>query len=592
MSQQKKLPKNIKDYLRYLWGVNPKMWKLFLFQDAVHFSRYPIAFMFVGFGIDQLIGAEPGAGIPAAAWWMAFGVFAVLALGESMHIWTAYIIRRFKPMLREYVRRDFFEYALGHSHAYYQDHFAGSIARRVTEIAEGSSRLHDTLRMNIFGATISMIAAAISMLIVSPLYSGLVALFLLSMMLPVVFRLKRIMGRAAVFSEERADVTGTIVDIFSNMNAMRNFARSGYENTVHAFVSADEKKADSKRILTLMQLENYRRFSLVAMGGTVMSALLIGWSNGIVSVGEMSAIMGQTFSLTGAVWMFGFGVIMSADEFGYIDDALKTLTPDHEVTDADNAEALKVSKGIITFDKVDFNYNEKPIFKALDFEIAQGQKVGLLGPSGAGKSTLISVLMRLFDIHGGAVKIDGQDIADVTQDSLRDSVAIIPQDTSLFHRPIIENIRYGRLDASDEEVMEATKKAHAHEFIMEMSEGYQTVVGERGIKLSGGQRQRVAIARAILKDAPILILDEATSALDSESERLIQDSLSHLMEGKTVIAVAHRLSTIAHLDRLLVMRDGAIIEDGDHKALSQQDGLYAKLWNMQSDGFIKEKKTA
>jgi ABC-type multidrug transport system fused ATPase/permease subunit len=395
-----------------------------------------------------------------------------------------------------------------------------------------------------------------------------------------------------VFSEERADVTGTIVDIFSNMNAMRNFARSGYENTVHAFVSADEKKADSKRILTLMQLENYRRFSLVAMGGTVMSALLIGWSNGIVSVGEMSAIMGQTFSLTGAVWMFGFGVIMSADEFGYIDDALKTLTPDHEVTDADNAEALKVSKGIITFDKVDFNYNEKPIFKALDFEIAQGQKVGLLGPSGAGKSTLISVLMRLFDIHGGAVKIDGQDIADVTQDSLRDSVAIIPQDTSLFHRPIIENIRYGRLDASDEEVMEATKKAHAHEFIMEMSEGYQTVVGERGIKLSGGQRQRVAIARAILKDAPILILDEATSALDSESERLIQDSLSHLMEGKTVIAVAHRLSTIAHLDRLLVMRDGAIIEDGDHKALSQQDGLYAKLWNMQSDGFIKEKKTA
>jgi ABC-type multidrug transport system fused ATPase/permease subunit len=245
-----------------------------------------------------------------------------------------------------------------------------------------------------------------------------------------------------------------------------------------------------------------------------------------------------------------------------------------------------MGRSTIDLDSVDFSYEGNDVFKEFNLSILDGQKIGLVGQSGAGKSTLVSLLLRLYDIQSGTIKIDGQNISEVTQESLRRNIAVIPQDTSLFHRSLMDNIRYGNLDASDDAVIEAAKKAHAHDFIMDLPDAYDTMVGERGVKLSGGQRQRIAIARAILKDAPILILDEATSALDSESERLIQDSLRTLMDGKTVIAIAHRLSTISHLDRLIVMDKGQIIEDGTHENLLNQNGQYAKLWSMQSGGFL------
>jgi ABC-type multidrug transport system fused ATPase/permease subunit len=277
---------------------------------------------------------------------------------------------------------------------------------------------------------------------------------------------------------------------------------------------------------------------------------------------------------------------MTADELGYIDDAIRMITPAHGVQDKPDALALKVTRGEIAFNDVTFDFPGQIVFQNLSLTIAPGQKVGLVGPSGAGKSTLMNVLLRLYDIHGGVIAIDGQDIRDVTQDSLRDNIAIIPQDTALFHRSLMDNIRYGNLHATEEQVMEAARLAHAHDFIKKLPEGYGTLVGERGIKLSGGQRQRIAIARAILKNAPILLLDEATSALDSESEKMIQDSLQTLMQGKTVIAIAHRLSTIATMDRLVVMDHGAVVEDGSHAELLAANGLYARLWAMQSGGFL------
>ena len=278
---------------------------------------------------------------------------------------------------------------------------------------------------------------------------------------------------------------------------------------------------------------------------------------------------------------------MVVESYTAVKRLIISMSMQPSIVSAVDAQPLKVTKANISIHDVSFLYGDvHEVFENLNLNIAAGEKVGLLGQSGAGKTSLIKLLLRFYDVSAGEICIDGQNIKDVDLDSLRQNIAIIPQDISLFNHSVLDNIRYGCIDASDAEVIEAAKKAHAHEFIESLPEGYQTMVGERGVRLSGGQRQRIAIARAILKDAPILILDEATSALDSESERLIQESLEELMKGKTVIAIAHRLSTIHHLDRLIVMEDGAILEQGTHQELVDKEGVYAKLWTMQSGGFI------
>jgi ATP-binding cassette subfamily B multidrug efflux pump len=276
---------------------------------------------------------------------------------------------------------------------------------------------------------------------------------------------------------------------------------------------------------------------------------------------------------------------------GNVQDGINTRVKPFGLNDKTNAPPLKTHKCEIALNNVTFAYPGRPVFDNLSLTIPAGQKIGLVGPSGAGKSTLVQLLLRLHDIQGGAIKIDGQDIAEVTQNSLRNNIAVIPQSSDLLHRSIRENITYGNLNATEDDMISAAKRAHAHEFILSLHDhdgrrGYDAMVGERGVKLSGGQRQRVAIARAILKDAPILLLDEATSALDSESERLIQESLTDLMAGRTVIAIAHRLSTIARLDRLIVMDEGRVVESGTHQQLLTAKGLYAHLWSLQSGGFL------
>jgi ATP-binding cassette subfamily B protein len=271
------------------------------------------------------------------------------------------------------------------------------------------------------------------------------------------------------------------------------------------------------------------------------------------------------------------------------DEMVEILDEPHEIQDKENAKPIKVTSGVIDLRDINFYFNvTKPVLKNFTVQIKGGEKVALVGPSGAGKSTVTKLLLRLYDIEQGLIEIDRQNISEVTQESLRNAIAFVPQEPILFHRTLMENIRYGRRDASDEEVLEAAKKAHCHEFISALPEGYGTYVGERGVKLSGGERQRVAIARAILKNAPILVLDEATSSLDSESEALIQDALETLMRGKTVIVIAHRLSTIMKMDRILVLDGGAIISQGTHKELLQTEGIYQKLWNIQAGGFISD----
>ena len=274
--------------------------------------------------------------------------------------------------------------------------------------------------------------------------------------------------------------------------------------------------------------------------------------------------------------------------YGEIEEGLDTVLEDHEIADIPEAKSLEVDEAVLEWNNVTFNYGENKVFDEFDLTIPSGQRVGLVGPSGAGKTTFVSLLLRQHDLTSGAILIDGQNIAEVTQDSLRENIAVVPQEPLLFHRTIRENIAYGKPDATDNEIMAVARLAKAHEFIKDLPLGYDTLVGERGVKLSGGQKQRVAIARAMLKDAPILVLDEATSALDSESEVAIQQALHKLMVGKTVIAIAHRLSTLREMDRIIVLEGGKIVEDGSHDSLLQYGGVYARLWTHQAGGFLQE----
>ena len=350
---------------------------------------------------------------------------------------------------------------------------------------------------------------------------------------------------------------------------------------------------DHLSLINVLQIVVRRWVSLNTVGlfwAIVISALATYQIiNGQISLSMYSALL--LFNLT--IWNASETLVVThKDAIEYWENIRRlteVLNQEPSIVNAPDAQDLMTDRPSIVFENVRFQYNDsRDVVDGFNLSIAAGEKVGMLGPSGAGKSTIVKLLLRFYDVEDGIIRIGDQAIKDVTLESLQRAIAVIPQDITLFNHPLIENIRYGRLDASDEEVMEAAKKANAHDFILELPSGYQTIVGERGVKLSGGQRQRIAIARAILKNAPILILDEATSALDSESEYLIQEALVDLMANKTVIAIAHRLSTIASLDRLVVMQSGSIVEQGTHEVLAQAGGLYAQLWGMQSGGFLKE----
>ena len=322
-------------------------------------------------------------------------------------------------------------------------------------------------------------------------------------------------------------------------------------------------------------------------------AAIDAWNKDALSTAQISMILPMALTMISATFWLTEVYTGFFERLGEVQEGMEAVVHAHEVVDAPGAVALMVKTPSVRFDHVEFSYPARPIFKNFTLEIPARQRVGLVGPSGAGKSTLMQLILRLHDVQGGRILIDGQDIAGVTQNSLREQIAVIPQMADMLHRTVRDNIAYGLPGATDEQVVEAAKRAQAHDFIMELRDakgntGYDSTVGERGVKLSGGQRQRIAIARAILKNAPILILDEATASLDSESEKLIQRALEDVMQDRTVLVIAHRLSTIAHLDRLIVMQDGGIVEDGSHTDLLAQGGLYARLWNLQSGGFLHD----
>ncbi len=493
------------------------------------------------------------------------------------------------PFLRAEIRKSLFSYLQHHSHRYFISHFAGSLANRIAEVSMSSMHALWTITFDFYPL---IIKSAVALIILFGA-SGELALVLslwLGVYIYVSFLLaSRCRVYAKDFAEARSLVTGKVVDSVTNVMNAKMFARHQYEED---YLTDYLNHEVNHALRTYWYMEKLRWFqftaAMVLMIAMVGYALKI-WSEGDMTVGEFSMVAGLSILLIEAARGLSRSFLEFFEYLGNISDGVSVFVQSHEIVDKSDASVLRVGQGEIVFDDVCFTYHEGlQVFEHLSVSIEPNQQVGLVGFSGSGKSTFVNLILRLFEAQTGAISIDGQNILDVTQDSLRENVSMIPQDPQLFHRSLMENIRYGRLDATDAEVIEAAKKAHAHEFILQTGMRYESLVGERGVKLSGGQRQRIAIARAILKDAPILILDEATSSLDSVTEKKIQLGMDNLMKGRTVVVVAHRLSTISHMDRILVFDHGRIIEDGSHRQLLQADGHYAHLWNMQAGGFLPE----
>ena len=485
-------------------------------------------------------------------------------------------------------------YLLGQSLAFYQNEFAGRIATKVMQTAlavrETVMKLLDVLLYVAvyFTGMVFLVASmdyrlAIPLLIWFICYAGLLYYFL-----------PRLAKVSAAQADARSDMTGRLVDTYTNISTVKLFSHSRREAT-YAKEGMEYFLATVYRQMRLATLLNSGVWTLTALLIFSVTALSIWlWTESAISTGAIAAAVGLVLRLNGMAQWIMWEVSSLFENIGTARDGLNTLSKPRDVQDQPDAPALAIEHGAISFNNVSFHYGKgSGVIDHFSLDIKAGEKIGLVGRSGSGKSTLVNLLMRFYDVEAGKILIDGKDIAEVSQESLRAHIGMVTQDTSLLHRSVRDNLLYGKPDATEDDMIRAAKQAEAHDFIQHLDDGkhrtgYDAHVGERGVKLSGGQRQRIAIARVLIKDAPILIMDEATSALDSEVEAAIQANLTTLMEGKTVIAIAHRLSTIAALDRLIVLDQGRIVEQGTHSELIALGGLYAQLWAHQSGGFLGE----
>ncbi len=491
------------------------------------------------------------------------------------------------PRFRASIRHAVFKYVQSHSHEFFSNNFAGNISKKFADLPISCQTVIEITCLQFVVAITGAMVVLVLLFMTKPVFAVILLIWLaIHLGLTAVF-LKRCNRLWVTHADSLGILSGKIVDVLTNMANVRLFSRSSYEMKYLKRFQKDEM-IKAKRAMWMMELVHVGLglnglFLVFAMVFT----LLYGWTHQWVTLGDFTQIGMQTFWLLSWIWFFSYQMTVFARELGTINEALNLVRRGHDLSDERDAYPIKVKQAEIRFENMTFYYNKgRRVFNNLNLTISAGQKVGLVGFSGSGKSTFVNLILRFYDVQSGKILIDGHDIAGVTQESLRSQIAMIPQDPSLFNRTLIENIRYGRLDASDEEVIEASKMAHCHEFIEMMDQGYQSMVGERGIKLSGGQRQRIAVARAILKNAPILILDEATSSLDTATEKMIQQSLQQVMKDKTTIVVAHRLSTLSAMDRIIVFHKGKVIEEGSQQELLQANGHFAMLWNMQTDGFL------
>lgn len=497
---------------------------------------------------------------------------------------------KFNPILEANVRMSVFDYVQRHSYRYFSNQFAGSLSNKINDLPQSMSRMIQLITVIFIPVLVAIVISTTLFFFLKPIFAVILLTWITIHMSVCLLSAKRCDHLAHVHAESVSNLSGKIVDSLSNNLNVKLFARFNAEKDYLNIHQSREKEAHRTSLMFIEKIKFILgAFSFLFPGVLMTTFIILSWKNYQITTGEVIFTLNTSWNITMMVWFAGLELPNLFKEIGISKQALSLIQTPHEISDAPDAKELVVTKGEIIFDHVTFYYSKaKALFKDKKLTIHPGERIGLVGFSGSGKTSFINLILRHFEVEKGQILIDGQDISKVTQNSLRNAIAMIPQEPVLFHRTLMENIRYGNPKATDEEVIEACKKAHCHEFVMKMTDGYQTFVGERGLKLSGGQRQRIAIARAILKNAPILILDEATSALDSITERHIQEDLNELMKGRTVIVIAHRLSTIAELDRILVFDNGEVVEEGSHQELIDLGKGYADMWHMQAGGFISE----
>jgi ATP-binding cassette, subfamily B, multidrug efflux pump len=579
-------------YLYYLRQV----WKLFVVALLVGLivALIEVAlFDFLGRVVD-MAQKTPAAVFFQTHWqtlvWMAFVVVILRPLFLGLH--DLLVNQAINPGMTAMMRWQHHRYVLKQSLSFFQNDFAGRVANRIMTTApslrESAMQVADAMwYVTVYAGTSVYLFAKADLLLALPL-----VLWIAAYIGMLVYFVPRVKDRSWHASEARSKLMGRIVDGYSNIMTLKLFAHTNREELYakEALNEQTDKLRAQNRMVTAMDFSITSINGLLIAGTSALALLL--WTRGNVSTGQVALAVGLVIRINNMSGWIMWVVNGIFDNVGTVQDGITTISQERTVVDRADAVPLRVTRGEVRFDDIHFHYGKAGgIISGLDLIVRPGEKIGLVGPSGAGKSTLVNVLLRLYDLEEGHISIDGQDIARVTQESLRSHIGVVTQDTSLLHRSIRDNLLYGRPDATEAEMAEAVRKARADEFIPLLSDGegrtgYDAHAGERGVKLSGGQRQRIAIARVLLKDAPILIMDEATSALDSEAEAAIQESLETLMQGKTVIAIAHRLSTIARMDRLVVMEKGAIVETGTHAELIAHGGLYARLWAHQTGGFV------
>jgi ATP-binding cassette subfamily B protein len=483
-------------------------------------------------------------------------------------------------------------WTLGQAVTFFDNDFAGRIATKQMQAARAVTDVATEVINTVCFALASVIGSVIFLLAIDARIALALAVWLVAYVLLIRFFMPRVRVNSAARASSRAMVSGQVVDTITNIKTVKLFAHAAFEDKV-ALRSMEVFRDKS---LEFGVISTWFRLSLMTLAG-VLPLLLIGgavllWMQGLSTAGDIAAAGAIAMRIAQMSGWVSFTLMSIYTSVGEVEDGMKTLAIPHALSDAPDAHDLPPIKGEITFDHASFAYGRKRGGVAdIALHIRAGEKLGIVGASGAGKSSLVSLLLRLYDTESGSVRVDGHDVRTVTQESLRRQIGMVTQETAMFNRSARDNIAYGKPDATEDEIIAAARAAEAHDFIVNMVDhngrkGYDAYLGERGVKLSGGQRQRIALARAFLKDAPILVLDEATSALDSEVEANIQSALSRVMEGKTVLAIAHRLSTISAMDRIVVLDDGRVVEEGTHDQLLSRGGLYARYWNRQSGGFI------